>query len=114
MKVTEHSEDRLVLTDSQLDKKLAIGIASAILLFMAYQFASGGTRDDLLIALVPLSLVAGMGVYLWKTLLTSVFTFDRPSGQRDTRGQKPERHRSLGLEAERHRRDRSQRSPLQH
>ena len=79
MKVTEHTEDRLVLTDSQLDKKLGIGIASAVLLFMAYEFASGGTRDDFLIALVPLTLVAGMGFYLWKTLLTSVFTFDRPA-----------------------------------
>ena len=79
MKVSEHTEDRLVLTDSQLDKKLGIGAMSALLLFMAYEFASGGTRDDFLIALVPLALVAGMGVYLWKTLLTSVFTFDRPS-----------------------------------
>ena len=77
MKVAERDENRLVLKDSQLDKKLGIGIASAILLFMAYQFASGGTRDDFLIALVPLALVAGMAFYLWKTLLTSVFTFDK-------------------------------------
>lgn len=77
MKVAERNENRLVLKDSQLDKKLGIGIASAVLLFMAYQFASGGTRDDFLIALVPLALVAGMAFYLWKTMLTSVFTFDR-------------------------------------
>ena len=79
MKVTERTDDRLVLTDSQLDKKLGIGVASAFLLFLSYQFAVGGTRDDFLIALVPVALVLGMWVYLWRTLLTSVFTFDRPT-----------------------------------
>ena len=31
------------------------------------------------IALVPTAIVAGMWVYLWRSLMRSVFTFDRPT-----------------------------------
>ncbi len=79
MKVTERSDDRLVLVDKQLDKILGIGAMSALLLFMAYQFASGGTRDDFLVALVPVAIVVGLLIYMKRTLLSSKLTLDRTS-----------------------------------
>lgn len=76
MKVTEATDDRLVLVDNQLDKKVGVGLASAVLLFTAYQFASGGGWG---FAGVLVAGVAAMVFYLWWTRMTSVFTFDRPS-----------------------------------
>ena len=75
MKVQEASETRLVFVDTQLDKKLGIGVASAVLLFMAYQFAETG---EWLIAAIPAALVIGGLVYLWLSYESSVFTFDKP------------------------------------
>ena len=79
MKVTERTDERLVLIDKQLDKLLGIGAMSALLLFMAYEFASGGTSADFLVALLPVTAVVGLLIYLKRTLLSSVLTFDKPS-----------------------------------
>lgn len=74
MRVAEQSEDRLVLKDSQLDKKLGIAALCAVLLFFAFDFARGG---DWIEASVPAALAAGALVYLKLTLLGAVITFDR-------------------------------------
>ncbi len=80
MHVREKTEDRLVLVDTQLDKKVGIGAASALLLFLAWQFASGG---DYLPALFPVAIVAGMLVYLWRSRMRSELTFDKTTGRVD-------------------------------
>lgn len=74
MRVDEESEERLVLKDTQLDKKLGISLLVAFLLFNAYLFAEGGDWIEAL-ALGALALAAI--VYLKLTLLSAVITFDR-------------------------------------
>jgi hypothetical protein len=74
MKVSEVTDDKLVLVDSQLDKKLAIAAMSAILLYLAYEFSVTG---DWIIAAIPVIIAAGLCTYLWFTLTTSVFTFSK-------------------------------------
>ncbi len=75
MKVSEATNDRLVLVDKQLDKKLAIAAASAMLLYLAYEFSVTG---DWIVAAIPVSIVVAMSIYLWFSLVNSVFTFDKP------------------------------------
>ena len=74
MYVDEQTEDRLVLKDTQLDKKIVISLLSAFLLLIAFAFADGG---DWIEASIPAALAAGALVYLKLTLLTTVVTFDR-------------------------------------
>ncbi|MDH3668700.1 MAG: hypothetical protein OEN23_17380 [Paracoccaceae bacterium] len=74
MRVDEESEDRLVLRDTQLDKKLGISVLAVFLLFVAFLFAEGG---DWIEASIPVALAAIAIVYLKLTLLSAVVTFDR-------------------------------------
>jgi len=74
MKVSEVTEDRLVLVDGQLDKKLAIAAISAILLFLAYEFSVTG---DWLVAAIPVLIAVILWLYVWFTLAHSEFTFDK-------------------------------------
>ena len=76
MKVREKTEDRLALVDAQFDKKLAIGLMSALLLFGALQLAIAG---EWILALFPVAIVAGLVFYLKRSLLSSVVTFDKPA-----------------------------------
>ncbi len=80
MHVKEKTEDRLVMVDTQLDKKLGIGAFSAFLLFLAWQFASGG---DYLPALFPTAIVAAMLIYLWRSRMRSELIFDKTAGRVD-------------------------------
>ncbi|MCR9135401.1 MAG: hypothetical protein NXI27_05365 [Alphaproteobacteria bacterium] len=74
MKVSEVTDDKLVLVDKQLDKKLAIAALSVILLFVAYEFSVTG---DWLIAAIPVMIVIASWIYVWFTLVNSQFTFDK-------------------------------------
>ncbi|WP_419911948.1 hypothetical protein [Hoeflea sp.] len=74
MKIREASDQRLVLADSQLDKKIAIGAASAILLYVAYEFSRTG---DWLVAAIPVLIAVAMLAYLRFSLVSSEFTFDK-------------------------------------
>lgn len=74
MRVVEKSEDRLVLKDNQLDKKLGISALCVLLLFFAFDVAQGG---DWIEASIPIALAAVALVYLKLTLLSSVIEFDR-------------------------------------
>ncbi len=56
MRVVEKSEDRLVLKDNQLDKKLGISALAVFLLLIAFLFAEGG---DWIEASIPIALAAG-------------------------------------------------------
>ena len=78
MRVEEETEDRLVLKDTQLDKKLGISVLAVILLAVAVIFAVGG---DWVEASIPVALAAGAMVYLKLTLLSAVVTFDRATDQ---------------------------------
>ncbi len=74
MRVEEESEDRLVLRDTQLDKKLGISALVVVLLVIAFSFAEGG---DWIEASIPVALAAGAILYLKLTILSAVVTFDR-------------------------------------
>jgi len=74
MRVDEESEDRLVLRDTQLDKKLGISVLVVFLFVIAFLFAEGG---DWIEASIPVALAAGAVVYLKLTLQSAVVTFDR-------------------------------------
>lgn len=74
MKVSEVTDDKLVLVDKQLDKKLAIAAMSAILLFLAYEFSVTG---DWLVASIPVMIVIALWLYVWFTVVNSEFTFDK-------------------------------------
>ncbi len=74
MRVVEQSEDRLVLKDNQLDKKLGISALAVFLLFVAFLFAGGG---DWIVASIPIALAAGAIVYLKLTLQSALVEFDR-------------------------------------
>ena len=74
MRVDEESGDRLVLRDTQLDKKLGISVLVVFLLVIAFLFADGG---DWIVASIPVALAAGAVIYLKLTLQSAVVTFDR-------------------------------------
>lgn len=74
MRVAEQSEDRLVLKDNQLDKKLGIAALVVLLLFLAFVFAGEGAW---IVASIPIALAAGALVYLKLSLLSAVIEFDR-------------------------------------
>ena len=74
MKVAEVTDDKLVLVDKQLDKKIAIAAMSAILLFLAYEFSVTG---DWHVAAIPVMIVIALWIYVWFTLVNSEFTFDK-------------------------------------
>lgn len=76
MKISEAADDRLVLVDRQLDKTIAIALASVVLLYFAYEFSVTG---DWAIAAVPTLLAAAGWLYLRHTRMHAVFTFDRPA-----------------------------------
>ena len=78
MRVAEESEHRLVLKDTQFDKKLGIGIPVFVLLVMAILLVADGAW---LVALIPVLLAAGALVYLKLTLLGATVTFDRAIDQ---------------------------------
>lgn len=74
MKVSEVTDERLVLVDKQLDKKLAIAIASVMLLYLAYEFSVTG---DWLVAAIPLAIIFALWAYVWFKFADSKFTFDK-------------------------------------
>jgi len=78
VKVAEASDDRLVLADTQLDKRLGIGLLVAVFLGVAVQFAWG---RDWIEAAAFVALAAGALVWLKRTLIRGVWTFDRPGGR---------------------------------
>ena len=78
MRVEEESKDRLVLKDTQLDKKLGISALAVILLVIALLFAKDG---DWIEALILVALAVGAIVYLKLTILSAVVTFDRVTDQ---------------------------------
>ncbi len=80
MRVDEESKDRLVLSDTQLDKKLGISVVVVFLLAVAIFLAVG---DDWIEALIAVAPAAGAMKYLKLTLLSAVVTFDR-AGDRVT------------------------------
>lgn len=74
MRVIENGEDRLILRDTQLDKKIGISVLVVFLLAIAFVLGEGG---DWIEASIPVALAVGAVVYLKLTLLSAVVTFDR-------------------------------------
>jgi hypothetical protein len=75
MRTGSVTSDRLVLVDTQMDKKLGIGLVCLGLLGAAAYLVRSG---DALLTLVPLSAMAGALLYLRMTLLSTEIVFDRP------------------------------------
>lgn len=80
MRISEKTETRLTFVDDQRDKKIAIGLAAAGLLFLGVQFAAGG---DWIVALVLILAIGGMGAYLRWSRMQSVLTFDKSANRVD-------------------------------
>ncbi len=78
MKVVEKTDDRLTIVDTQLDKKLGIAVASAFLLYLAYEFA---ISDGLIISVFFVLLVIVLLIYLKRTLMSSTLSFDHPKDE---------------------------------
>ncbi len=80
MRVTEKTDTRLVFVDDQRDKKSAVGLGVAGLLFLAWQFLFFG---DWIVAGVPVLIILGLLGYLHWSRMRSVLTFDKTANRID-------------------------------